>query len=219
MWYVLLIICLILSIIAFLLITKWTVILHICPKISTIDIKVICFTKKLSFGKGDSEKKNKKKKNRDKTHEADKNAEIQEKSHNGDKTDHDMGIFDKFQECKAKILAYKKMVFDALDCLNGKIEIKNIYLRFDIGTGDAAATGKCMGYIYAGTGVLYPILNRYFIMDFPTFDITPDFYQKRFDYEVKSIIRVRPVHIIKMFFVLAFDYLNMKKSKGSVTNE
>lgn len=131
----------------------------------------------------------------------------------GNKEPADIGIFNKISICKAKILAYKDIIFHALSSLKNRIEIQNTYFRLDFGTGDAASTGQAVGFMWGGIGALYPILNRYFIMDFPTVNITPDFYQKRFDYELKSIIKAKPVHIIKTLFVLVFSYLNMKKIK------
>lgn len=77
-----------------------------------------------------------------------------------------------------------------------KIHIPVLRMTLDFGTGNAASTGMLYGTIWGAAGVLFPILARYTRTVFPMIDITPDYYGKRFDIKAKSIIKVRPVHII-----------------------
>lgn len=77
-----------------------------------------------------------------------------------------------------------------------KIQIPVLRITLDLGTGDAASTGMLYGTIWGAAGILFPILARYTRTVFPMIDITPDYYGKRFDIKAKSIIKVRPVHII-----------------------
>lgn len=77
-----------------------------------------------------------------------------------------------------------------------KIQIPVLRITLDFGTGDAASTGMLYGTIWGAAGILFPILARYTRTVFPMIDITPDYYGKRFDIKAKSIIKVRPVHII-----------------------
>ena len=77
-----------------------------------------------------------------------------------------------------------------------KIQIPTLRITLDFGTGNAASTGMLYGTIWGAAGILFPILARYTRTVFPMIDITPDYYSKRFDIKAKSIIKVRPVHII-----------------------
>lgn len=83
-----------------------------------------------------------------------------------------------------------------LSKMRRRITAENIRIVLDFGTGDAAHTGMVYGAIWSLTGSIYPRIDQYIVAEFPTLDITPDFYEKRFDIKFKSIIKVRPVHII-----------------------
>ena len=223
LWVVLLILSLLLGILTILMVSKWTLILHLFPGHMEITVKALFFTKFFAIPNENDKNKTSDKKRKKQKNVSQKNTDTSINSgassvksnteKTGDKESPNMGIVNKISTCKAKILAYKDIIFHALTSLKNRIEIQNTYFRFDFGTGDAASTGQAVGFIWGSIGTLYPILNRYFIMDFPTVNITPDFYQKRFDYELKSIIKAKPVHIIKTLFVLVFSYLNMKKIK------
>lgn len=99
-----------------------------------------------------------------------------------------------------------------------KVHIPKTYIRLDYGTGDPADTGMIYGAIWGAVGVLYPIAARYVHMAYPMIDITPDFYEKRFSAEIRSIIKVRPAHIINASFSslmgLLVTYLKNKKGRG-----
>ncbi|MBQ3573008.1 MAG: DUF2953 domain-containing protein [Clostridia bacterium] len=92
----------------------------------------------------------------------------------------------------------------------------------EYGTGDAAATGMLYGSIWGAVSTLYPIACRWAHISYPTLDITPDFYGKRFNIEVQSIIKVRPAHIISALFTALrmpnFTYLKDKLKKGRGKN-
>lgn len=222
MWYFILFLCLIFAIIIILIFTKWSFAIHVLPENFELSIKVLCFTKKIDFSSLKSTKKQnqheqvqKKKKDIDIT---EKEANIEPDKEKENPLSNLKLQIEKFQSCKAKILAYKNLAFQGLSSLRYRIEIQNTYIRLDYGSGDPAATGQTVGYLWTGIGILYPLINQYFLFDFPIIDVTPDFYQKRLDYEVKSIINVKPVHIIKTLFVLVFNYFKYEKDKGSVTN-
>lgn len=103
--------------------------------------------------------------------------------------------------------------------LRFKLHVPKLMIKLDYGTGDPADTGMLYGAIWGAVGVLYPVAARYAHINYPTLYITPDFYGKRFDAEIRSIIKVRPAHIINALFSaligLAITYFNNKTKKGS----
>lgn len=111
------------------------------------------------------------------------------------------------------------IIRDFLGRLRLKIHIPKLFVKLDYGTGDPADTGMLYGAIWGAVGVLYPPAARFIHLAYPTLDITPDFYGKRFELEVRSIIKVRPAHIINASFStlmgLFFTYLKNKINKGS----
>ncbi len=100
-----------------------------------------------------------------------------------------------------------------------RIEISSMQIRLDFGTGNPAHTGMTYGMIWNLVGLGYPILVRYFKAAYPSLEVTPDFYHPRFDLEVKSIIKVRPAHIINAVLKQAWrsgiTYVKQYFTKGS----
>lgn len=88
-----------------------------------------------------------------------------------------------------------------------KIKIPVWRITLDFGTDNAAATGMLYGSIWGAAGTIYPFLARYAYVVYPMLDITPDFYGKRFEMKMKSIIKVRPVHIINAAVPPLLTYL------------
>lgn len=101
--------------------------------------------------------------------------------------------------------------------LRHRIYVNKTYIKIDYGTDNPAATGIIYGSAWNLLGVIYPILTMYFCIEYPMLDITPDFYGKRFDIAAESIIKVKPVHIIKAAFssllVPTLTYLKQKIKK------
>ena len=99
-----------------------------------------------------------------------------------------------------------------------KIHIPTIRVKLDYGTGNPANTGMIYGSVWGLVGVIYPLAAMYFHIAFPQLDITPDFYGKRFNIEIKSIIKVRPTHIINAALTTLWapilTYLKNKFKKG-----
>ncbi len=113
--------------------------------------------------------------------------------------------------------------FSALfDGMRYKIEVTNTELTVLFGTGNPAHTGMAYGAAWSALGVIYPILCRYFRMDYPQVELNADFETKRFQIEFSSIIKVRPVHIIHAAsqegWRMLVTYLRNKKQKGSGRN-
>lgn len=103
-----------------------------------------------------------------------------------------------------------------------RIEISTLQIRLDFGTGNPAHTGMLYGTIWNIVGLGYPILVRYFKAAYPSMEVTPDFNSPRFDLEVKSIIKVRPAHIInavlKQGWRAVVTYVKEYFTKGSGKN-
>ena len=99
-----------------------------------------------------------------------------------------------------------------------KIHIPTIRVKLDYGTGNPANTGMIYGSVWGLVGVIYPLAAMYFHIAFPQLDTTPDFYGKRFNIEIKSIIKVRPTHIINAALTTLWTpiltYLKNKIKKG-----
>lgn len=106
--------------------------------------------------------------------------------------------------------------------LRYKVQIPVVRVKMEYGTGDAAVTGMLYGSIWGLVGTLYPIISGWAHTSYPTLDITPDFYGKRFNIETRSIIKVRPAHIISALFaalsIQDFTYLKDKFKKGRGKN-
>lgn len=100
-----------------------------------------------------------------------------------------------------------------------KIKIPVWRITLDFGTDNAAATGMLYGSIWGAVGTVYPLLTRYAYVVYPLVDITPDFYGKRFDIKMKSIIKVRPLHIINAAVPPLLTYLKEYLKTASKQNK
>ena len=124
---------------------------------------------------------------------------------------------------------YKQLWEDARESLRGifdglryKIEVIHTEVYLDFGTGNPAQTGMAYSAVWSAVGIIYPLICRQVKMDYPYLSVTPDFYEKRFYLEIKSIIKIRPVHIInavlRQGWHMAVTYLKKIKKKGSGKN-
>lgn len=120
------------------------------------------------------------------------------------------GFGEVVQEYKALYRQFQKLLHEVFGDLRYKISVLSTRIRLDFGTGNPAHTGMLYGGIWSAIGTAYPILGRYVHMDYPELEVTPDYYGKHLDFDVRSIIKVRPAHIInvavKQACKLAFTY-------------
>ncbi len=204
-------------ILIFLLAVLWhlTVDLSLKDSILSLDIKHIFYRKKIEIdlNKPKSEKK-----------------ESEPAENKGNFSDIKKRIFKPdsgidFDEIKKIKNEYSAAYSDMLDIIKKflektrqKIKIPTLKISIDYGTGNPAATGMIYASFWNLVGILYPLLTRYFKVVYPTLDITPDFYQERFDIKVKSIIKVRVAHIISAPISALFTYLKNKKKKDVKKN-
>ena len=104
------------------------------------------------------------------------------------------------------------------DGMRYKVEVTDTHIRLGFGTGNPAHTGMAYSGVWSVIGIFYPMLCRSIKMEYPLVEITPDFYEKRFDLEITSIIKVRPAHIIhavlRQGWHMAVTYLKNKKGSG-----
>lgn len=128
-------------------------------------------------------------------------------------------VFGEYKEIYGQV---KDVLGDFVEDLRHKIEIPRLEIDLEYGTGDPAKTGMLYGGIWGAVGTVYPIAARYFHIAYPVLNVTPDYNETRFKIEVKSIIRVKPSHIINAVFkqgmwsVITYSYKNF--IKGSVKN-
>ena len=113
----------------------------------------------------------------------------------------------------------KEMLRRFLNDTRHKISILSLSVSLDFGAGNPAYTGMLYGGIWSAVGTGYPLLCRYFVMDYPKLFLTPDYDRARLDFEIKGIIRVRPAQIfhaaIKQATRLAVTYCYKQFKEGS----
>ena len=133
---------------------------------------------------------------------------------------------EEFKKVKEEFTELYSEILDILRTFLGRFRYKAhiplIRIRLDYGTDNPATTGMIYGWIWGLIGTLYPVATRYFHIAYPQVDITPDFYGKRFDAEIKSIIKVRATHIINAAVPALWSplitYLKNKNNKGRGKN-
>lgn len=149
-----------------------------------------------------------------------KKKEKKEKAEDTEKEDFLEKFKIKFDNWLDAFNAVKWDIANILDYLAGKlVRVKDLYIGMIFGFDDAAANGIMTGVL---NGVVYNILgfaHRHMTIEKWKVNIQPDFYAKRFDAEVRCILRIKPVHIIvvalkvlKMYFKLR--RLNKKLKEG-----
>ncbi|MBO5364031.1 MAG: DUF2953 domain-containing protein [Clostridia bacterium] len=213
---------------------NWTIFLHVFDKKLLIELRGFGFRKKLysrdfskkkaEAGPGASLKKAKSKKQKpiqkkngfSERWEKDKKR-IYDKEKGGYQHG---GLTEVLGEYREIYREAKDVIHTFLDDTRHRIEISSLWIRLDFGTGNPAHTGMLYGTIWNLVGLGYPFLVRYFKAAYPSLEVTPDFYRPRFDLEIKSIIKVRPAHIInavcKQVGWSAITYVKQYFTKGSV---
>lgn len=124
-----------------------------------------------------------------------------------------------FAETKEKFSFIWSLLRRFFAAMRYKIKIPVWRITLDFGTDNAAATGMLYGSVWGAVGTIYPFLARYAYVVYPMLDITPDFYGKRFDIKMKSIIKVRPVHIINAAVPPLLTYLKEYLKTSSKQNK
>lgn len=124
-----------------------------------------------------------------------------------------------FAETKEKFSFIWSLLRRFFAAMRYKIKIPVWRITLDFGTDNAAATGMLYGSVWGAVGTIYPLLARYAYVVYPMLDITPDFYGKRFDIKMKSIIKVRPVHIINAAVPPLLTYLKEYLKTSSKQNK
>ncbi len=133
------------------------------------------------------------------------------------------GLLEVLKEYKEIFRDAKEVVQTFLEDTRHRVEISSLWIRLDFGTGNPAHTGMLYGMVWNLVGLGYPFLVRYFKAAYPSMDVTPDFYNPRFDLEIKSIIKVRPAHIInavlKQVWRSGITYVKQYFTKGCVKHD
>ena len=79
-----------------------------------------------------------------------------------------------------------------------KTEFETIVFRLGFGLSDAAKTGIATGAAWASASCVLSVLNQMFGIRSIDLDVSPDFNRECFRLQIKSILRLRPVHIISI---------------------
>ncbi len=211
----------------------WTLFLHVYDKKLLIELRGFGFRRKIfyrDFSKqtvgtaGTKQKKNtrakrakpKKKNGLSERWEKDKKR-IYDKEKGGYQQG---GLLEVLGEYRAIYRQSREVIHTFLEDTRHRVTISSLWIRLDFGTGNPAHTGMLYGTIWNLVGLGYPFLVRYFKAAYPKMEVTPDFYHPRFDLEIKSIIKVRPAHIINAIWKQAgwsiLTYIKQYFTKGSV---
>lgn len=124
-------------------------------------------------------------------------------------------IKDEFIKTYFQIIQVIKSFFSRM---RHRICVPLLSITLDYGTGNPADTGMLYASFWSLIGMIYPLISRYAKIRYPAIDITPDFYEKRFRLELKSIIKVRPAHIINAA-IFAFAKFGLTYLKNNFRKE
>lgn len=225
LWYILIIILAVIALLLFVqLATFSTIYIHYKNKKLIVKIKTPFYRKEINYDLEKNEEKvnTRSQETSEKSKLSDKVDEIKKRVFNSEKgfdADELKKVWQEILDTHSYAVGIIKKL---LTKLRHKIHITQLFIGLEYGTDNPANTGIIYGSVWGLIGTLYPILTRYFYIEYPTLDITPDFYNKRFDIEIRSIIKVRAAHIIRAgfssLFVPAITYLKDKISKGSEKN-
>ncbi len=124
-------------------------------------------------------------------------------------------IKNEFTQTYSQIIQIIKSFFSRM---RHRICVPQLSITLDYGTDNPADTGMLYASFWSLIGMIYPLISRYAKIRYPAIDITPDFYEKRFSIKVKSIIKVRPAHIINASF-FAFAKFGLTYLKNNFRKE
>ena len=236
-WSLLAILGLVLLIILVTLWHRWSLYLHMFDKKLVIELRGFGFRKRLFYrdfskkkvprtegaipGKAQSEKGKPKREKQKKNGLKDRWEKDKKRIYDKEKGGYQHGGFTEvLTEYKEIYRDAKEVIQTFLSDTRYRIEISSLWIRLDFGTGNPAHTGMLYGTVWNLVGLGYPFLVRYFKAAYPSLEVTPDFYNPRFDLEIKSIIKVRPAHIInavlKQGWRAGITYVKQYFTKGSV---
>lgn len=132
----------------------------------------------------------------------DKKNQKKESKKTEDKKQKEKLTFTRFKKiCSGISEAYsesKNDIKEVLSDLRQKIEFKTVMFRVHFGLSDAAKTGIATGAAWASSSCLVSVINQMFGIRKIDLDVAPDFNRECFNLHIKSILILRPVHIISI---------------------
>ncbi|MDR1392131.1 MAG: DUF2953 domain-containing protein [Clostridiales bacterium] len=96
-----------------------------------------------------------------------------------------------------------------------KVEIEKFDLKVKMGAGNASTTGVVYGAAWGFYSSLYAFLSHCFYIKKQSFEIVPDFYNKKLDFEIETIIKVRLLHVIRAILKSSLIYLKYSRRKNN----
>lgn len=218
-----------LLLIIFIIWHRWEILIHYQKKKLLVELRSSIYHRRL-FYRDFSEKPKKKKSSQPPKDEKNKESSFRTRFKNDKKRIYDpenggfslSGFKEVIDDYRNSYYEIKDILSDILGDLRYRVDITSVRISLDYGTGNPAYTGMIYGTIWGIVGLIYPILSRYFHMAYPTIELTPDYYDARFNLEFKCIIKVKPAHIInallKQGWRQAVTYYKNNFTKGSVKN-
>lgn len=101
------------------------------------------------------------------------------------------GIRDAYQESKEDIRL-------TLAQIRKKTELESVAFHLGFGLSDAAKTGIATGAAWTSSSCLLSVVNQMVGIKTVDLRISPDFTRETFSIYIKSILKLRPVHIISI---------------------
>lgn len=89
-------------------------------------------------------------------------------------------------------------IADILSQIRQKTSFESICFTLNFGLSNAAKTGIATGAAWASSSCVLSVLDRMFGIKKMYLDVVPDFNREHFHLYLKSILRLRPVHIISI---------------------
>lgn len=133
--------------------------------------------------------------------DAEKKEKKKEKKKAKEQPEQKMSL-DRFRTAAAGLQkAYEESKEDMKDIwslVRSKAEFQAISFRLDFGLADAAKTGIATGAAWAASSCILSVFDHLFGIREKQLDVSPDFNREHFHLYVKSILRLRPVHIISI---------------------
>lgn len=92
----------------------------------------------------------------------------------------------------------KDDIKDVLSDIRKKLEFQTLVFHVHFGLSDAAKTGIATGATWTSASCALSVLNQMFAVRNLSLDVAPDFNRECFELHIKSILKLRPVHIISI---------------------
>ena len=106
-------------------------------------------------------------------------------------------VMKKFMDLRNNFNRVRPAVSKTLSYLQYKIELCDIGVLGDFGTGDAATTGIAFGSVHALLGAVSSLIGQFFTLKNPIMtNVELDFSKPVFNLSLHAKIKARPIHLL-----------------------